>query len=74
MAFKRQSIEPLFDAWRACWNKWIQPAPFAQMPDPYKGSKGVNGVKIGGFFGVTMVVFEPFQLFPINNRTFGFLH
>jgi len=39
MAFKRSVIGELFDAWRAAWNEYLLPSPFASIADPSDGAR-----------------------------------
>lgn len=40
MLFKSRAMAPLFKEWKAFWEKWISPKPFANYPDPFPSFAG----------------------------------
>jgi len=70
MGFKKATIAAFFEQWQSVWRQWIEPAPFANFPNPLPSFAGSAFCTEQYALGMVLETVKPEDIYVIRRITF----
>jgi len=70
MGFKKATIKGFFQKWQDTWRQWIEPAPFANFPNPLPSFAGSAFCTEQYALGMVLETIKPEEIYVIRRITF----
>jgi hypothetical protein len=70
MGFKKATIASFFQKWQDVWRQWIEPAPFANFPNPLPSFAGSAFCTEQYALGMVLETMKPEDIYVIRRITF----